>query len=100
MCEDYAMTSGFAWNEEKNQLLIELRGISFDSIVSSMQLGGLVEVVDHPNQSRYPDQQIYIVEINEYVYLVPFVRQEDGSSFLKTIIPSSRETRRRKRRTK
>ena len=100
MCDDWIMTSNFEWNEEKNQLLIEQRGVSFDSIVAFMQLGGAFEVADHPDQSRYPGQQIYIVEINEYVYLVPFVRQEDGSSFLKTIIPSSRETRRRKRRTK
>ena len=93
------MDSGFEWNEEKNQQLIEQRGVSFESIVSSIELRGELEVLDHPNQTRYPGQLIYFVEINEYVYLVPFVRQEDGSAFLKTIIPSGRETRRRKRRT-
>ena len=94
------MYPGYEWNEEKNQQLIEQRGVSFEHIVSSLELGGQLAVRDHPNQVRYPGQQIYVVEMNAYVYLVPFVRQEDGSAFLKTIIPSSRETRRRRWRTR
>ena len=47
----------------------------------------------HPNQDRYPGQLIYVVEIDDYIYLVPVVKQEDGSRFMKTIIPSRKATR-------
>jgi hypothetical protein len=45
--------------------------------------------IRHPNKERYPDQQIFIIliEIKEYVYLVPYV-ENDEEVFLKTIIPS------------
>ena len=87
------MDIGFDWNGEKNQRLIEQRGISFESVVSAIEQGGLVDVVDHPNQKRYPGQMIYFVEIGEYIHLVPFVMQPDGTRFLKTIIPSRKATR-------
>jgi len=51
-----------------------------------------MDVVKHPNQSRYPNQQMLIVKIKEYAYLVPFVEDEKGK-FLKTIIPSRKATR-------
>ena len=43
---------------------------------------------------------IYVVNIEQYLYLVPFVTRPDGSRFLKTIIPSRKATRDyRKRRS-
>ena len=57
-----------------------------------------MDVAKHRNQVRYPGQWMYVVEINEYVHLVPFVIQGDGSHFLKTIIPNSRATRVYRRR--
>ncbi len=53
----------------------------------------MVVVLKHPNQDRYPGQMIYVVESDEYIYLVPFVTQTDGTRFLKTIIPSRKATR-------
>ena len=87
------MDISFDWSEEKNQQLIEQRGISFEFVVSSIEQDGLVDVLEHPNQERYPGQLIYVVEIVEYIYLVPFVIQADGTRFLKTIIPSRKATR-------
>ena len=87
------MSGGFDWSEEKNLQLIEMRGISFEGIVSAIEQGGLVDVLKHPNQERYPGQLIYVVEIDEYLHLVPFVLQTDGARFLKTIIPSRKATR-------
>ena len=55
-------------------------------------------MVEHPNCHRYPGQQIYVVEIEGYVYLVPFVAEADGKRFLKTIIPSRKATRDYRRR--
>ena len=88
----------FDWNAEKNQQLAEQRGISFERVVSAIERGDLVDVLEHPNQERYPGQLIYAVDIEEYIYLVPFVPEADGTRFLKTIIPSRKATRDYQRR--
>ena len=87
------MEAGFSWSTQKNRQLIDQRGVSFESIVSAIEQGGLVDVLEHPNQDRYPGQLIYVVEVDEYLHLVPFVRETDGTGFLKTIIPSRKATR-------
>ena len=92
------MISGFDWSGEENRQLIEQRGLSFEIVVSAIEQGGLVDVLEHPNQDRYPGQLIYVVEIEEYIHLVPFVTQTDGTRFLKTIIPSRKATRDYRRR--
>ena len=92
------MSVGFDWSEEKNRQLIEQRGLSFEGIVSAIEQDGLVDVLEHPNQERYPGQLIYVVEIDEYLHLVPFVTQFDGTRFLKTIIPSRKAARDYQRR--
>ena len=87
------MSVSFDWSTEKNQWLIEQRGLSFERVVSAIEQGGLVDVLEHPNQARYPGQMIYVVELDEYLHLVPFVTQADGTRFLKTIIPSRKTMR-------
>lgn len=67
--------------------------MSFEGIVSAIERGGLLDVVEHPNQHRYPGQRIYVVDVDGYVHLVPFVTQADGKRFLKTIVPSRKATR-------
>jgi uncharacterized DUF497 family protein len=88
----------FRWNQEKNLKLSEERGISFETIVYAIRKGDVIDVIDHPNPEKYPNQWVYAVNINDYVYLVPFVREENGVHFLKTIIPSRRATRQYLRR--
>ena len=51
----------------------------------------VLEVVEHPNQEKYPGQRIAIVKINDYAYLVPYV-QDGEEIFLKTIMPSRKTT--------
>lgn len=87
------MDLAFDWNPEKNQRLIEQRGVSFEKAVAAIEQGGLVDVLEHPNQERYPGQMIYVVDIDEYLHLVPFVLQYGGARFLKTIIPSQKAMR-------
>ena len=91
--DDSSMQTRFDWSTEKNQQLIEQRGISFERVVAAIEQGGLVNVLEHPNQERYPGQSIYVVDVEQYVYLVPFVTEADGSRFLKTVIPSRKATR-------
>jgi uncharacterized DUF497 family protein len=82
----------FRWSPEKNETLKADRGISFESIVVAIGSGGLLDVLAHPNQARYPEQRILVVTSDNYVYLVPF-REDDDCCFLKTIIPSRKATR-------
>lgn len=76
-----------SFGQEKNNILKQTRGIGFEEIVAAMEAGKILDVYNHPDQINYPNQKIYVVEALNYVYLVPFVRNEEGI-FLKTIIPS------------
>ena len=83
---------------DKNRQLAEQRGISFERVISAIEQGGLVDVVEHPNQERYPRQRVYVVDIDGYCHLVPLVTGTDGTRFLKTVIPSRKATRDYQRR--
>ena len=84
--------SHYSWNTEKNEELIKLRGISFERIIYHIERDGLLEVIDHPNKDKYSHQKMFVVNINNYAYLVPFV-ESDSEVFLKTIIPSRKATK-------
>jgi hypothetical protein len=82
-------TKVIRYSLEKNEQLKEERNIGFEDVLLAIENGGLLDDVEHPNKEKYPNQNIFIilVEIKEYVYLVPYV-EDDESIFLKTIIPS------------
>jgi len=80
------------WNNEKNTLLKETRGVSFEDVIFCLENGKILDKLKHPNQQKYSNQQLFIVEINEYAYLVPFV-ENDEEVFLKTIIPNRQATK-------
>ena len=82
----------YNWNADKNQWLVQERGISFERIVFEISLGNEITVLMYPNQHKYPGQMISVVEVDGYVYLVPFVETE-SEIFLKTIIPSRKATK-------
>ena len=83
----------FLWNQEKNELLQTERDISFEDIVFYIEKGFLLDVLEHPKPEKYPGQKIFVVQVEEYVYLVPFV-EDEKEIFLKTIIPSRKATKR------
>lgn len=82
----------FDWDQEKNAKLKKERGISFEDIIVAMESGNVLGVKDNYNQKKYPRQKMYIAKINNYIFLVPFVEDEDNI-FLKTIIPSRKATK-------
>jgi uncharacterized DUF497 family protein len=82
----------FRWNPEKSESLRVERGITFESIVVAIESGGILDILAHPNQAKYPRQRVLVVACNNYVFLVPYVEEEDYF-FLKTIIPSRKATR-------
>jgi len=82
----------FTWNSDKDELLIKKRGISFERVIYHIEREGLLDVVQHPNLSKYPNQKVFIVRVENYAYLIPFVESE-VEIFLKTIIPSRKATK-------
>lgn len=82
----------FRWSAEKNELLKLSRGVSFESIVVAVESDGLLDIVQHPNAAKYPNQRVLVVSFDGYVFLVPFVEEAD-CFFLKTVIPSRKATR-------
>lgn len=82
----------FRWSPEKNDVLKSERGVSFESMVVAIEAGGLLDVLAHPNEEKYPRQRVLVVAHDSYAYLVPFVEEEDYI-FLKTVIPSRKATR-------
>ncbi|MBN8440319.1 MAG: toxin [Thauera sp.] len=82
----------FRWSQEKNEILRADRGLSFENVVVAIESGGLLDILVHPNQAKYPRQKVLIVGCDNYVYLVPLVEEEDHF-FLKTVIPSRNATR-------
>ena len=81
----------FRWDNDKNEKLRNDRGICFEQVVILMERGEVLDTIEHPNQNKYPGQKIALVVIEDYVYLVPYVENND-EIFLKTMIPSRKAT--------
>lgn len=82
----------YDWNDEKNELLKKLRGVSFEQVVLAIVSGDLIDRVKHPNPEKYPNQRVLLVKIEDYIYSAPYV-EDDEKIFLKTIIPNSKATK-------
>ncbi len=81
----------YQWDPAKNAWLLRHRGISFDHIVWHIAEGHLLDVLIS-DKDQYKGQTQFVVDVNGYAYLVPFVEQGDAI-VLKTIIPSRKLTR-------
>lgn len=80
------------WSREKNEWLRENREICFEDILYYLTHDLVIDDIDHPNKEKYSNQRIMVFNINDYIYLVPYVETED-EIFLKTIIPSRKATK-------
>jgi uncharacterized DUF497 family protein len=78
------------WSPEKNEILKAKRGISFEEIAFLIESGHILGIEENPGRSN---QKIYILEIENYAFIVPFV-EKDNEIFLKTAFPSRKYTRR------
>ena len=83
----------YDFSAEKNQQLIEQRGINFEEAIAAIDAGNVLDILPHPNKMKYPNQEMYIVNINGYVYIIPFVAQGTNQVFLKTIFPQRKLTK-------
>lgn len=82
----------YLYDEEKNLKLKKERGVCFDDIILAINKGEILDIIPHHNKKKYPNQKILIIEINDYVYLVPYLEQKD-SFILKTVFPSRKFTK-------
>lgn len=80
------------WDERKNSTLKKERGVSFEEVIIAINEGRLITILEHKNKKKYPNQKIFVVNIDNYAYLVSFVEDEE-KVFLKTIIPSRKATK-------
>ena len=82
----------FNWSPEKNKQLISERGVSFEDVIFYLLQGNVLDDVSHPNPDKYPGQRIFVLNIDDYIHLVPYVESSE-EIFLKTIIPSRKATK-------
>lgn len=79
----------FDWNEDKNSMLKTTRGISFEEVVLYISEGMILDILIHPNTKTYPNQYLYLINRDDYVWVVPFIKDEEKDMiFLKTAFPS------------
>lgn len=81
----------FDWDKEKNQKLIKERGVSFEAVVLQIEAGEVIAII--PGKGEFKHQRQFVVDMNHYIYVVPFV-EDSTRIFLKTIIPSRKLTKR------
>ena len=81
-----------AWDPEKNEQLKAERNVSYEDVLDVLLGGGAVGRFPHPNKKRYPNQQVFVIVVKDYAYVVPFV-EDDEKMFLKTIFPSRKYTK-------
>ena len=63
------------------------RGVCFEDVITQLESGNILDIIKHPNEEKYPNQKIYILLLQGYVHMVPYVKIEK-EIFLKTIVPS------------
>jgi hypothetical protein len=85
------------FNEEKNLLLQETRGIGFEKIIEAIRKGKILDDLEHKNKKKYAGQRVLVVKMKNYIYAVPYViDKKKGTIFLKTVYPSRTLTKKYK----
>lgn len=82
----------FDWNDVKNVRLKKVRGVSFEQVELAIASGDLIDRIKHPNPAKHPGQKVFLVKIEDYIYSVPYV-EDNERIFFKTIIPNSKATK-------
>jgi uncharacterized DUF497 family protein len=80
------------WNSTKNQQIVAERGISFEDVVFYIQQGQLLDDIQHPNSEKYPGQRVFVINVDGYAHLVPYI-EDRKEIFLKTVIPGRKATK-------
>ena len=73
------------WDEDKNNKLITERNISFNEIAEILLREEYLDILENPNREG---QLIFIICLQDYIYAVPFIIDENENIILKTAYPS------------
>ncbi|WP_319560289.1 toxin [Marispirochaeta sp.] len=73
------------WDKEKNEKLILERNISFDEISQMIMDGKYMDIIENPVREG---QMYFVMEIQDYTWIVPFIIDEDDNIVLKTAYQS------------
>ena len=73
------------WDEEKNFWLQLNRDTSFEFIADKILNKQYIEILENPTRE---DQLYFIMEINDYTWIVPFLINDHDEIVLKTAFPS------------
>ncbi len=73
------------WDDDKNQKLQNVRGISFDEISGIILRKEYLDILENPSR---PSQQIFVIKFKNYIYSVPFIIDSQSNIILKTAFPS------------
>jgi hypothetical protein len=65
--------------------------VSFQHIADITVSGDYLDILEHPGR---PGQDIFLLRIRGYTWVVPFVVEDDDTVFLKTAYPSRKFHRR------
>ncbi len=73
------------WDIEKNKKLKNERGISFEQVEKIILDKEYIDILENPTRET---QDIFILNINDYIHIVPFVIDDEENIVLKTVFPS------------
>jgi len=83
----------FNFSSEKNKALKSERGKGFEDAIGAIKDRRIIDIIKHPNQEKYKGQNMYILEIDNYAYVVPYIKDDDKKEiFLKTMFASRKMT--------
>ncbi|MCL5011270.1 MAG: DUF4258 domain-containing protein [Patescibacteria group bacterium] len=82
----------FDWDNGKNEVLKRERDVGFEDVLTAIEAGDTLDILENSNKKKYPNQKVFVVRIEDYAFIVPFVEDEE-KVFLKTIIPSRKATK-------
>lgn len=73
------------WDKQKNEWLILNRNISFIEIAEIILDKKYIDILENPTREN---QLYFIVKIQNYIWVVPFIIDKNENIFLKTAFPS------------
>ncbi len=79
------IASMIIWDDDKNQKLQLERGISFVQISEIILRKEYLDILENPSR---PNQQIFVIKLNNYIHSVPFIIDDQSNIVLKTAYPS------------
>lgn len=75
------------FDEEKAKKVFEKHGVTMEDVRQEI-LAERFDMDDVVNQDGHPGQKMFIVLVNGYAHCAPFVKEPDGTYFLKTAFKS------------